>query len=75
MDYRIKSGLIVLLFVGVMISIGLFLGFNQSIVGSSVAKTVACVSSKDCDDRITATEDICRNPGTINSLCVNKPIK
>lgn len=58
-----------------MVAIGLFLGFNQSIVGSTVAKSVACMSNKDCDDRITATQDICRNPGTINSLCVNKPFK
>ena len=75
MDHRIKSGLIIIMLVGVMVAIGFFLGFNQSIVGSSVAQTVACRDSSDCDDRITATKDICRNPGTINSLCVNKPIK
>ena len=72
MDYRIKSILIVLLFIGVMVAIGMFLGFNQSIVGATVAKSVACENNKDCNDWISVTEDICRNPGTINSLCVNK---
>ena len=58
-----------------MVSIGIFMGFNQSIVGSTVAGSIACYEDKDCNDRITATQDICRNPGTINSLCVNKPYK
>ena len=56
-----------------MVAVGLFLGFNQSIVGGSVAKTVACKDNSDCNDWISATQDICRNPGTISSLCVNKP--
>ena len=72
MDYRIKSVLLILLFVAILVGVGLFLGFNQSIVGGSVAKTVVCKTNKDCNDWITATEDICRNPGTINSLCINK---
>ncbi len=72
MDHRIKSWLIVILFIVIMVGIGFLLGSNQSIVGGSVVKTVACSDNSDCDDRISATEDICRNPGTINSLCVNK---
>ena len=75
MDYRIRSALFFVLFVGVMVAVGLFLGFNQSIVGGSVAKTVACKDNSDCNDWISATQDICRNPGTISSLCVNKPIR
>lgn len=33
---------------------------------------VACYDDEDCDDTIAQTEDICRNPGTENSLCVNR---
>ena len=39
------------------------------------ACSVACHSNNDCDDAIPATEDICRNPGTEFSLCVNKPTR
>ncbi len=34
--------------------------------------TIACSSDEDCNDRNPATEDICRNPGTTSSLCVNR---
>lgn len=33
---------------------------------------IACYQDKDCDDRIEQTDDICRNPGTTYSLCVNR---
>lgn len=42
---------------------------------SGYACRVACYSDQDCDDTISQTEDICRNPGTENSVCVNKPKK
>jgi len=42
---------------------------------SGYACRVACYSDEDCDDNIPQTDDICRNPGTVNSLCVNKIVK
>ena len=39
---------------------------------SGYACRVACYNDEDCDDGITKTEDLCRNPGTVNSLCVNR---
>ena len=41
-------------------------------VRSGYACRVACYSDEDCDDNIPQTEDICRNQGTENSLCVNR---
>lgn len=43
---------------------------NQSCKG--YACSVACYTDKDCDDKTEATDDICRNPGTTYSLCVNR---
>lgn len=36
---------------------------------------IACYSDQDCDDTIVQTNDICRNPGTEYSVCVQKPKK
>ncbi len=33
---------------------------------------IACYDDQDCDDRMAATEDTCKNPGTEFSLCVNQ---
>ncbi|MEK6951291.1 MAG: hypothetical protein AABX13_06230 [Nanoarchaeota archaeon] len=33
---------------------------------------IACSEQEDCDDRISATTDLCKNPGTEFSLCVNR---
>ena len=43
---------------------------NESCKG--YACSIACYEDKDCDDKTEATEDLCRNPGTTFSLCVNK---
>lgn len=37
------------------------------------ACTIACYSDQDCSDHIAATQDLCRNAGTSESLCVNVP--
>lgn len=39
---------------------------------SGTACRIACYEQADCDDRLAATADLCRNPGTEFSLCVNK---
>lgn len=49
----------------------------QPVVGcgedrSGYACRIACYADEDCDDNIVQTDDFCRNPGTENSLCVNK---
>ena len=56
----------------VVISImGILVGTDGSITGSTVVGNIACFENSDCNDRIEATEDICRNPDTEYSLCVN----
>lgn len=74
MEHRLKSTLLVLLLLGILLVIGLIVG-SEGITGGMVAKSVACENDGDCDDGVEATEDICRNPGTEFSLCVNKPIR
>ncbi len=39
---------------------------------TGTACRIACYDDSDCDDRISATADVCKNPGTEFSLCVNK---
>ncbi len=39
-----------------------------------VCPTVSCNDDVDCNDNNISTEDICLNPGTTNSNCVNTPI-
>jgi len=53
---------------GILIAVG-----PQGLTGA-VVNDVACFEDADCNDNIAATEDICRNPGTEYSLCVNKKI-
>ncbi len=36
---------------------------------------ISCYNDLDCDDRVDATSDICRNPGTRYSLCVSQVIR
>lgn len=39
---------------------------------TGTACRVACYEHSDCDDRISATADVCKNPGTEFSICVNR---
>lgn len=71
MHHKIKSVLMILLLVGIMVILSLFIG-SGGITGSTVVNTIACYQHSDCDDRLEKTEDLCRNPGTKYSLCVNK---
>lgn len=70
-DHRYISLLVVVAVVVLVAVIGLLMGTN-GITGAAVAG-VACYDDADCNDGIAATEDTCKNPGTIGSLCVNKP--
>ncbi len=71
--YKFKSLIVVLILVSIMAVIGIMVS-KGSITGASVANTISCYNNQDCDDHIQKTEDICKNPGTINSICVNKEI-
>lgn len=71
--YRVKSFALIVLLIGAIVVVGLMMSNEEGITGGMVAKTIACYDHKDCDDRIEATKDICKNPGTKFSLCVNQP--
>lgn len=71
--HRIKSAIVILVLVGILVAIGFMVGKEGRITGAAIANGVACFEDKDCNDRIAATQDVCRNPGTVYSLCVNKP--
>ena len=75
MDHKTKSFLLVLLLLTIMAMIGVFANFSEGITGNMVVDSIACYDDSDCDDRVEETEDICRNPGTEYSLCVNKPVR
>ncbi len=70
--HRIKSAIMIVLLIGVIGIIGFMMGGNSGVTSTIVADTIACYEDKDCDDRITQTQDICMNPGTINALCVGR---
>ena len=67
-----KSVLVILLLLAVLVVIGIVMS-KGTLTGATTANTVSCSSNADCDDKIADTEDLCRNPGTEYSLCVNKP--
>jgi hypothetical protein len=55
---------------GIFVMLGVAVGTEGTITGATVTE-VSCTSDADCDDRIVGTEDVCRNPGTRYSICVN----
>lgn len=73
--HRIKSAIMIVLLIGIIAVIGFMLGGNSGVTSAIVADTIACYEDKDCDDRITQTEDICMNPGTKDALCVSRTMK
>lgn len=72
MEHKTKSVLLVSLLLVMTVAIGLFVNYGGGITGAVVTEEIACYEDSDCDDKIEETEDICRNPGTEFSLCVNK---
>lgn len=73
MNYKLKSLLIIFVFVAITAMVGFFIG--GGITGAGIAHSVACFENADCDDKISNTEDTCKNPGTEYALCTNKPIE
>jgi hypothetical protein len=71
-NHKVVSLIVIIIIVAVVAVIGLLLG-TEGITGATVADTITCNDDSDCNDRIKATTDTCKNPGTIHSLCVNKP--
>ncbi len=77
MNHKLKSFLMLALLFVIIASIGFFAskgGMTGGAIGDIVGK-IACYQDQDCDDKIAETQDICRNPGTEYSLCVNKPLE
>ena len=71
MNYKTKSILLVFLLVILMVGIGVFTNYEE-ITGATTSKKIVCYENSDCDDGLKETEDICRNPGTEYSLCINR---
>jgi len=72
-EHNLKSVLVIIVLLGLVVGMALVLGRGASLTGSAVAKTVACYTDSDCDDRISATDDTCQNAGTDSALCFNRP--
>ncbi len=72
MHHTLRSIIVILVLLGIVIALGIVVG-TEGITGATVADTISCYNHEDCDDKIAATEDICKNPGTIGSLCINRP--
>ena len=70
--YKLKSLIIVFLLVGIVGMMGLILS-HEGFTGAMITHKVSCYNDADCNDRIAETADVCKNPGTEFSLCVNKP--
>ena len=73
MNHKIKSLILIFVFVAMIAIIGLLVGQGGITGASTTAHSIACFEDADCDDKISATEDICKNPATEYALCVNKP--
>ena len=73
MNYKLKSLIVLMVLLGVVASLGMFMS-GGSITGSSITPDIACYTDLDCNDRTVGTEDICKNPGTKFSLCINRRI-
>ena len=63
--------------IGVMALMGFVIssGSSESLTGATVSEQVSCYSDADCSDKIDCTQDICRNPGSEYSLCINRAIE
>jgi hypothetical protein len=75
MNQDFKTILLVVSLMTILVVVGVLMGKGDGITGSAVAVgNIACYDDSDCNDRIEATKDVCKNPGTDFSLCVNRPI-
>ena len=71
MEHKTRIILLSFTLLAVVSIMGILVGTDGAITGSTVVGNIACFEDIDCNDRIESTEDICRNPGTEFSLCVN----
>ena len=71
---KIRISLIIVAVLAVALMVGVTVT-TDGLTGGTIIKNVNCYDSVDCNDNQENTLDFCQNPGTENSLCVNKPIK
>lgn len=74
MDYKTKSIITVAILLTVITIAGLLISQGDNLTGAFIS-SVACYDDADCNDKIDATIDICKNPGTSRALCINRPEK
>ena len=73
MNYKTKSLLLISFLIVAMVAVGILMNMSATgVTGAVVSKQVVCYHDNDCNDGIERTQDICRNKGTTNSICVNK---
>ena len=70
----VKSIVTIVALFAIVTVLGIVAVDDGGITGATLTN-VACFHDKDCNDGINATQDLCRNPGTEYSLCVNKPVE
>ena len=71
---RMKISLIIIAVLAVTAIVGVAIN-TDGFTGGTIIKSVSCFENADCNDHQDLTEDLCKNPGETNSLCVNKPIE
>ena len=69
----VKTITIIVVLLVMLGALGFVVSQEGGLTGGVVANSIACQDNSDCDDKIEGTEDICRSPGTINAICVNRP--
>ncbi|MBI2668878.1 hypothetical protein HYX14_03475 [Candidatus Woesearchaeota archaeon] len=67
-----KTVIVVVVFIFIFVVLGILIS-KGGLTGAFTASGLACSEDADCDDKIAQTRDVCRNPGTEYSLCVNRP--
>ncbi len=72
MHHALRSIIAIIVLVLIVVALGVLVG-KSGITGGTVVDTIACYDHADCDDQIAATDDVCKNPGTLSSLCINRP--
>lgn len=73
MEHTLQTVLVVIALVGLLGGMGILVALGGSGVTGAAVAGIACYEHADCDDSIPATADVCLNPGTEDSLCVNRP--
>lgn len=72
MNHKIKSVIVVSVLIGMMFTIGFLINTNEGITGAVVSESIMCYVNSDCNDHLDNTIDICKNPGTTESFCINE---